>query len=156
MLVTVTIKLTSPFLGSSKPNAEGIREIIKSDANKPTLFIKHFCKLCKRYARELGIPNFKYNTINVPNFLKTTNEEIIYSKVVKDFDGSEKEEKFYAYPVGSIMTLECCVDTRIITVEKAVKILELIGKYSGISQFGVTKNFGRFDILLCQSDNGNN
>lgn len=156
MLVNVTIKLTSPFLGSSKPNANGIREIIKTDVNKPTLFIKRFCKLCKKYAYELGIPNFKYDTINIPNFLKTTNEEQVYKKQIRDIDGQLKDEKFFCYPVGSIMCLECCIDTRVITVEKAMKILELIGKYHGISQFGFNKNFGRFEILLCQSDNGSN
>ena len=70
MLLTVTIKLTSPFLGSAKLNEDGIRNIIKTNKNQPTIFIKRFCNLCKKYALDLGIINYNYNSINLPNYVK--------------------------------------------------------------------------------------
>ena len=152
MLATITIKLTRPFLGSAKPNQDGIREIIKTD-NNPTLFIKRFCKLCKKYAIELGVVDYRYNTINVPNFIKTDSKEKIYEKEYKDKDGYVRREKFMSYPSGTLMTLDCYIDTNRIDAEKAIKILELIGKYDGISQFGIHTNFGRFEILICTQQN---
>lgn len=154
MIINVTIRLTSPFLGSSKPDASGVRQIIKSENNNPTLFIKRFCNLCKKYANELGYIDYKHNSINVPNYIKVSSQEEIYQKNIKDANGNVKEEKFKCYPVGTMMELECYIDSKKIETEKALKIIELIGKYDGISQFGIQKNFGRFDIILCQQENG--
>lgn len=149
MLLTVTIKLTSPFLGSAKLNEDGIRNIIKTNKNQPTIFIKRFCNLCKKYALDLGIINYNYNSINLPNYVKTEAVEKIYERSYKTKEGTFKREKFMSYPVGSIITMDCYIDDTKIDVDKAVKILELIGKYDGISQFGINANFGRYEIVLC-------
>ena len=152
MLTTITLKLTSPFLGSSKPNKDGIREIIKND-NKPTIFIKRFTRLCQKYAAELNIPSYRIDAIKITNHLETNAKEKLYHRDYTDKYGCVKTAKFESYPTGSILTLDCYVNTQLITVDKAIKILSLIGKYDGISQFGLNTNFGRFDILLCTQNN---
>jgi hypothetical protein len=153
MILNVTIKLTSPFLGSNKPNAEGIREIIKSENGDPILFVRRFYKLCRKYAVELGLGNYKYQHINIPNFIKTSNTEEIYQKSFKTKEGIIKNEKIKAYPVGSIMTLQVYINEKYIPIDKAIKIIEFIGQFDGISQYGIYRNYGRYEVLLAQAAN---
>ena len=139
MILNVTIKLTSPFLGSNKPNAEGIREIIKSENGDPILFVRRFYKLCRKYAVELGLGNYKYQHINIPNFIKTSNTEEIYQKSFKTKEGIIKNEKIKAYPVGSIMTLQVYINEKYIPIDKAIKIMKLLAIMPMITESGIFK-----------------
>lgn len=149
MFSKITVKLTSPFLGSSKPNSNGIREIVKID-NNPKLFIQRFNQLCSKYAEELNIGDFNNEIIKVTSYLETRNDTTIESRKFKNKFGMSVVEEFEAYPAGSFLSFGCYIDEKKIKLDHAVKIIECIGKYDGFTQFGYKWNYGRFDIITIE------
>lgn len=148
MLTKITIKLTSAFLGSAKQNVDGIRKLIYVN-NKPKLFIHRFNLLCNKYAQELKIGNFDNEHIKVTSYLETNAPVRIEKR--KFYKGyKEKEEKFESYSEGALLSFNCYIDESMIPLENAIKIIECIGKYDGISQFGFKWNYGRFEIELVE------
>lgn len=152
MFSKITIKLTSPFLGSEKPNEQGVRNISKSINNNPRFFIKRFLKLCNEYAKDLGIGEFTPNCIKITNELETNASTKIYMRCFKNKEGVITKELFESYPIGSLLTFGCYIDEKLISLEKAIKVIEYVGKYNGISQFGYKWNYGRFDIDIITKD----
>lgn len=152
MFVSIRIALTSPFLGSSKLDKNGVRKIILNANKKPKFFIKRFSQLCEKYAKELNIGNYTSDAIRTSNFLTVFENPILFSKRFYSKEGKSVKETFETYPEGSQMEFGCFIDESKITIDQAIKIIEYIGKYNGISQFGFNWNYGRFDILTVTKD----
>lgn len=153
MFITLKIKLTSSFLGSGKEGNDGIRPIILASNNYPRFFIKRFSKLCEIYAKELNIGAYEPETIKTTNYIVVKSKPELFVKKFKDeASKSSKELIFESYKEGTIMELGCFVDETKISIDQAAKIIEYIGKFGSISQFGYKWNYGRFEILTVTKD----
>lgn len=149
MFSKITVKLTSPFLGSSKPNDDGVREIVRIDGN-PKLFIQRFNQLCIKYAEELSIGDFDIESIKITSYLESKDETSKESRTFKNKFGMSVTEEFEAFPAGAFLSFGCYIDEKRIKLEHALKIIECIGKYDGFTQFGYKWNYGRFDVITVE------
>ena len=71
-----------------------------------------------------------------------------YSKAA----GMEVNERFEAYPPGTEMSFGVYVKEGSLTQEQLTMLFRLIGKYDGISQFGINWGYGKFDIVEVIAD----
>lgn len=146
MLAKITIKLTSPFLGSGKPDENNIRHIIKDHVTKnPVFFTRAFLQFCKRIAKDLCIAGYD-NTAIIPSkyFITNSPTQIINIKYFKD--NQPTNTKFEVYPRGAILSFTCLIDESKITVNQLELLLNNVGSYSGVSQFGKKNQFGGFIV----------
>lgn len=151
MLAKISIKLTSHFLGSAKPDKDGVRKIFMTDG-KPTFYTTEFLKFCHRVAKELKLAKYTKDTIILSKYFTTTAEPNILTIKYNDVYGDPQVSKFEAYPKGTILTFTCLIDEDQITIKQLEKIFEAVGMYSGVSQFGRKKQFGSFKVETITKD----
>lgn len=152
MIYNITIKLTTAFIGSRKPNNENLRLIARVNEKNPKLFTKRFRELCYKYAtEELAMWDYNYDSIKPNGMLvvdPSTDKTTIQVRKFK-VPGSEEQqtESFEAYPIGTRMTFSVYIPKEANIAEAHLKnILTYIGQYDGISQFGINWGYGKFEL----------
>lgn len=159
MILKATIKLATAFIGSRGiDEIEGIRKIARVNDIQPKLFTRRLRHLFYKYAtEELKIDGYDYNAIKLDGVLNVDPNQMtgIHIRKFKNKEtGLESTEKFEAYPVGTEFSFGLFIDTKFISKDQATKILALIGKYDGISQFGFNWGYGKYTLLSVEEDYG--
>ena len=152
MIYKIDITLTTTFVGSRKLNSDNIRNIARINDADPKLFTKRIRELCYKYAtEELGIWDYQYDSIKIDGVLKVNPEDdhtkIHIRKFYSAETHSEKQESFESYPVGTRMSFSVYVTPEShLTKDLINQMFTYIGKYDGISQFGINWGYGKYDI----------
>lgn len=155
MILNVQIKFTTVFIGSRKLDENNnIRRIARifGDDSAIKMFTRRIRQLFFKYAtEELGIQDYEYDAIKLDGALRLVDPSVDTGIHIRKFmdhaSGEEVIEKFEAYPCGTKMSFEVCIDESKVSVEQLEKILGFIGKYDGISQFGFNWGYGKFNVV---------
>ena len=152
----ITIKLTSKFLGSTKPDKNNIRRIARNQNKNPLLFTTAIHDLCNQYITEgLGMKEaanaLKFQSIV---FIDPTTAipEVHERRFINRKTGLDQVEYFEALPVGTEAVLKCSTDESVIPFSTFTKVVNHVAARASISQFGKHWGYGKFIITDIQLD----
>lgn len=158
MLLDITLKLTTPFLGSSKPTPENnnVRRIRRNINGKPVFYSKQFVSVMANYASTMGVSHFDKSAIEFIPFLDINEEKFPASIFVRKFYDKElkkfKKDEFESFAEGTLVGVKCLLHEDLLALNTFTNVLELTGTLYGISPFGAKWNYGHFEIETITQD----
>lgn len=143
MLLEIRVKLTKPFLGSLSPDHRGIRRF-RMDGAKVFVHADYWKEQFKIAAMQLHYP-INTDTLHPPSGIESASIHLfrrIFSK--------RRMELFESFRAGTVLTFDFIVredKPRCPDVQQFKNMLEFIGEYLGLSQFGSKFGFGKFKVV---------
>ena len=156
MYYKITVKLTSQFLGSSKPDKNHIRRIARNQSKNPLLFTKAIHDLVNQYiTNKLGMPEAA-NSLKFQSVIfidpEKTNPVVHERRFINKSSGLEESEYFEALPVGTEAVLKCSTDESMLPFTTFTKVINYLESKASISQFGKHWGYGKFIVTDIQLD----
>ena len=153
-----TIKLVSKFLGSSRPDKNNIRRIMRNVNKDPLLFTKALVSQVKLHIKEYADVENTIHITNIINFqpivfiVSNATPEVYERRFVAKATSTEKIEYFETLPVGAELMLKFYVDEATLPFSSVTKLLHRISEHASISQFGAAWGYGQFIVTDIQPD----
>ena len=156
MLFEVKLRVTRPLLGQQRmPN--GVRSFtrIRGDDNRISVDLQHWCWAFQEAVSSLHLPVLTTTLYPASGFAVPT--LVMYNRKwsTKTADGRERpqSEMFEAIQAGTILTFQIMSaagpdksDGPAPTCEQLQALLNFIGEFIGISQWGNKFGYGRFRV----------
>lgn len=135
------IRLISPFLGSGKPDENGLRRILLNNVkkNEVKLFLTSFLNEFKKLTNITVDKNFQIYPGMVPS---DRNVPVFFER--KQIYIAGKEQLFESLPVGYTGYIKIQYNPKVWDESYLLNELQIAASHKGITQFGVNQGYGKF------------
>jgi hypothetical protein len=143
VILTVKIKLTTPYLGELKPDRGSVRRF-KKQGQMIAVNVAQWQEQFRLAARQIGV-DFDPKTIQPQAHFRPAAIHLF----VRRFNRIQ-QENFESFRAGTVLTLEFLIREDLPKCPKPSELktmLMIVGEYFGLSQFGNGFGFGRFKVL---------
>jgi hypothetical protein len=135
------IRFISPFLGSGKPDENGLRRILLNNVkkNEVKLFLTSFLNNFKKLTNVTIDKNFQIYPGMVPS---DRNVPVFFER--KQIYIAGKEQLFESLPVGYTGYLKIQYNPKVWDETYLLNGIKTIANHNGITQFGAKQGYGKF------------
>ena len=152
MITHVKLKLLSPFLGSGRPDNIGDpKPILYARRGCPKLFKKEFIELINTYIKNEGLScgeALPPTWIDISSAIKIDDLKIqIVDLPYYQKNGVVTKVKVEQINEGTILELAIKFNSKVLSKDNLIKILNCIGEFEGISQYGTERGYGKYEVI---------
>lgn len=146
MVIIAKIKLTSPILGELKKDHNGVRQL-KKTAGRVLINTEEWREKFKKAARILG------THINAAAIMTEPGYECPTLRLYRRRFNQVNVDIFESISKGTVLTLKFAIADlpKAPTSEQIYALLETMGTFMSLSQWGEKYGYGRFEVLSVES-----